>query len=81
MNINKRIEKAQRRTIDLFNKKNALIQQANLSIEIESYKSLVKEGRRLKKICSKYDKAHSRLDKLEMKNNCKRVGIVEEVMA
>lgn len=81
MKNEKRIEKATRKTIDLFNKKRNLIEQAELSIEIESYGSLRKEGKKLRKIDRQYNRAFEKLTKLQEKNNINKIGIAEGVEA
>lgn len=81
MKFEKRIEKATIKTIDLFNKKKNLIEQAELSIEIESFGSLRKEGKKLRKIDRKYSKAYERLEKLQEKNKINRIGIAEGMEA
>lgn len=88
MLIERRIEKATKRTIDLFNKKNELRKEAEISIEWFDLTNdsiwnefLDKELRKLERVNRKYEKAYSKLEGLEEQNNSRRIGIVEGVAA
>ena len=71
MKNNRRIERATKKTMKLFIKKNDLREAAKDSIEFELYDTLQREIKELDKVDKKYKKAHSKLEKLMEKNNCK----------
>ena len=81
MKNNRRIERASKKTMKLFIKKNNLRVAAKNSIELELYDAFQREIKKLDKVDKKYKKAHSKLEKLMEKNNCKRLSILGEVRA
>ena len=74
MLMNKRIERATNKTVKLFNKKNHIRKEAEISIEAlklgwEFEGFLDKEIKELDKVSNRYEKAHNKLMKLQEKNH------------
>lgn len=84
MLMNKRIKRATNKTVKLFNKKNHIRKEAEISIEAlnlgwEFEGFLTKEIKELDKVSNRYEKAHNKLMKLQEKNHSRlsRISIAE----
>lgn len=80
MLMNKRIERATNKTVKLFNKKNHIRKEAEISIEAlklgwEFEGFLDKEIKELDKVSNRYEKAHNKLMKLQEKNHSRLTSI------
>ena len=80
MLMNKRIERATNKTVKLFNKKNHIRKEAEISIEAlnlgwEFEGFLTKEIKELDKVSNRYEKAHNKLMKLQEKNHSRSTCI------
>ena len=84
MLMNKRNKRATNKTVKLFNKKNHIRKEAEISIEAlnlgwEFEGFLTKEIKELDKVSNRYEKAHNKLMKLQEKNHSRlsRISIAE----
>lgn len=87
MLIEKRIKRAERKTIGLFDKKNDLKKEAEISLDwvnlgVDEFNMFLdKEIKQLDKVNRRYEKAFSKLDRLKEKNGSKRMSIMRAAEA
>lgn len=77
MKIEKRIERARRKTMRLFDKKNEIRNIVRVGLENELDNLVSDNIKKLDKANKKYNKAYAKFEKLEIKNNSRKICITE----
>lgn len=81
MKIEKRIERARRKTMRLFDKKNEIRNIVRVGLENELDNLVSDNIKKLDKANKKYNKAYAKFEKLEIKNNSRKICITESLGA